>query len=109
MPELAIPMYRPRDITDSIATAAIIILVGVTLAIGLITVMGFRMPDIESTAENVNASMLDPILDTPLGFIDIGSMDPASKIIFGSLFGLMLFLIITLIWVYWYRYKGRNK
>ncbi len=102
-------MYRPRDITDSIATAAILIIVALTIIIGLIMVMGVQMPQIGSTSGEINTSMLDPLLSTPLSFIDIGSMDPASKIIFGSLFGLMLFLVITALWVYWYRYRGRNK
>lgn len=101
-------MYRPRDITDSIATVVIIIVIVLTLAYVLISSFGFQIPNMESASDNIDIPELDPLFEAPFGF-DFKNMDPASKIIFGSLFGLMIFLVVTLGWVYWYKYKGRNK
>ncbi|WP_424357581.1 hypothetical protein [Methanocella sp. MCL-LM] len=103
-------MYRPRDITDSVATVAIILIIVATTAYVLISSMGFQIMDIGSAVDGVDASTLDPLFQAPLGLgFDISSMDPASKLLFGAVFGLMLFLVIVLLWVYWYRYRGRNK
>ncbi|WP_048198646.1 hypothetical protein [Methanocella arvoryzae] len=103
-------MYRPRDITDSIATVGIIILLIATIAYVVISITGFQIADIESAVDDVDASTLDPLFQSPLGLgFDFNSLDPASKIILGSLFAMMVFLVIILFWVYWYRYRGRNK
>ena len=101
-------MYRPRDITDSIATAALIIIIVATIAIVLINILGIQMPDIVTSEGSVNSSVLDPLIHTSFGF-DFEKMDPASKIIFGALAGLMMFLVITVSWAYFYRYRGRHK
>ncbi len=101
-------MYRPRDITDSIATAALIIIIVATIAIGLVIILDIQMPDIGTSEGGVDSSVLDPLLHTSFGF-DFEKMDPASKIIFGALSGLMMFLVITAIWAYWYRHRGRQR
>lgn len=101
-------MYRPRDITDSIATVAIILMIVATIIFVLISILGFQIPSIEPLSGSVDTSLLDSLLQAPFGF-NFNSMDSPSKLLFGAVIGLMFFLLITLVWAFWYRRRGINK
>ncbi|HMK45771.1 MAG TPA: hypothetical protein VK436_04035 [Methanocella sp.] len=102
-------MYRQRDITDSIAVVSLIFLISATFVAGILSLLGVSMPETTVTMNGtLNTSVLYGLTHTHYG-IDFKHMDPVTKILFGAVSGLVMFLLLTMGWVYMYRRNDRSN
>jgi len=104
-------MNRQRDITDSIAIWSLILLVLVSTAYYFFTLFGVQVQDLQDVQianGSLNVSVLNGLQHiNPIP--DFKHMDPVTKLLMGALIGLMMFLALTMGWVWWYKRPNRRK